>query len=62
MEAKPLWASKTFWTNIIGGVALVATAAGVDIGMDQTAQTELVAGIMVIANIVLRKVTKQPVR
>ena len=61
MESKTIWASKTFWANIIGGVALLSTAAGLDLGLTADKQAELIAGIMVIANIVLRYVTKAPI-
>lgn len=59
-RTKPIWASKTFWANVVGGAAMLATAAGVEI-MDAKTQAELVGGIMVVANLVLRTMTKQPV-
>lgn len=61
METKSWLASKTIWTNLILGAVTVATALGVDVGLDATAQAELVAGIVVVANLILRFVTKQPV-
>ena len=60
MKPKLIWASKTFWANLIGGAAMVATAAGVEV-IDATAQAQLVGGIMVVVNILLRRVTHTPV-
>lgn len=60
-EAKPAWASKTLWVNLVALVASIAVALGVDIGLTVEAQGALVGGIMALVNIVLRLVTKQPV-
>lgn len=62
MDPKPIWASRTFWTNVVGGGALLASAAGLDIGLTQETQTELIGGLLVMANLVLRLITKQPVK
>lgn len=60
-EKKSIFASKTFWANIIAGAATLLTVFGFDLGLDETTQAELVAGVMVAVNIVLRFVTKEPV-
>lgn len=61
MEAKSIFASRTLWANVIGGVAAVATAFGLDLGLDAEAQTAIVGGIMAVINIVLRLLTTSPV-
>ncbi len=60
-ETKPIWASKTFWTNVIGGGAMIASAAGMDLGLDEDTQTQIIGGILAVANVILRFVTTQPV-
>ncbi|MCH8103755.1 MAG: hypothetical protein IIB28_11445 [Chloroflexi bacterium] len=60
IEPKPWYASKTLWANIIAGAAAVAGAFGVDLGLDPETQVKLAAGIVVVMNIILRLVTKQP--
>lgn len=63
MTGKPLWASKTFWTNIVGLAAFAASVLGIDAGLDDPkAQAEIVGAILVFANIVLRLKTDQPIR
>ena len=61
MNSKPWYASKTMWANLIGGAVTVGSVFGLDLGLDETAQAQLVAGTMVVANIVLRLVTKRPI-
>ena len=62
MEAKPIWASRTFWVNMVALVASVAGVFGTDVGLAAEQQTAVVGGIIAVANIVLRVVTKGPVR
>ena len=61
MNEKPIWASKTFWTNLVAVVA--ALAGGLGFGGDLGADTQAaaVAAIMGLANIGLRIVSKGPV-
>jgi hypothetical protein len=61
VDAKSIFASKTFWANILAFIAAVATAFGFNLGLTPDVQGTLVAGIMAIVNIVLRLVTNQPV-
>lgn len=61
MESKPFWQSKTFWANVVAFGATVATAFGLDLGLDTETQAVIVAGVMSVVNIVLRFVTKTPV-
>lgn len=61
MDAKPWWASKTVWVNTLAGIAALSTAFGLHVGLDPDAQAAIVGGIMAVANIALRLVTKQPV-
>ena len=57
MEAKPIWKSKIFWTNV------VAVVSG--IGAILSGQVSLQAGlppiVLALITIVLRPFTKQPV-
>ena len=58
---KKWYASKTLWANIIAGIATVATAFGLDLGLDADTQVAVVGGVMAVINIVLRVITKGPV-
>lgn len=57
MQAKPFWASKTLWANVVAGAVAVGTAFGLDLGLDAEQQTAIVGGIMAIVNVGLRFVT-----
>lgn len=61
MESKPWYASKTMWANLIGGAVTIGSVFGLDLGLTPEAQAQLVAGIVVAVNIVLRFVTKRPI-
>ena len=61
MQAKPFYASKTMWANLIGGAVTIGSVFGLDLGLDAAAQAQLVAGIMVVVNLVLRLVTKSKI-
>ena len=58
---KKWYASKTLWANLIAGGVTIAGVFGVDVGLDPEAQAQLVAGVMVVVNIVLRLVTDEPI-
>jgi len=59
--AKPWYASKTMWANLIAGVVTLGGVFGLDLGLTPENQAQLVAAIMVVVNIVLRFVTKGPI-
>ena len=59
-DAKPFWASKTMWANVIALGALVGARFGLEI--TQAAQGEIVAAVLAVVNIALRFVTDKPVR
>jgi uncharacterized membrane protein len=61
-DAKPFWASKTLWVNVIAAAAVIAGALGLDLGLDADTQAQLAAAVVIVANIVLRLVTRQPVK
>lgn len=61
MDSKPWYVSKTLWTNVVAGAVAVGTAFGLDLGLDAEGQTAIVGGIMAIANIILRFMTRAPV-
>lgn len=56
---KPWYASKTILTNLIAAAVTIGGVFGLDFGLDAEAQAQLVAGVMIVANIVLRLVTKE---
>lgn len=58
MDTKPFWMSKTLWVNILTGLAAVAGAFGLDLGLDEETKTKIVVGVLAAANIVLRLVTR----
>lgn len=60
-DSKPFYLSRTLWVNVIAGLAAVSTAFGLDLGLTAETQTAIVGGILAVANIVLRVVTKKPV-
>ena len=57
-DTKPFWVSKTLWANLILFIVTVSTAFGFDLGLDPESQVAIVGGVMAVANIVLRFVTK----
>lgn len=58
---KPWYLSKTLWVNIVAGIAAVTGAFGMDLGLDAETQTAIVGGVMAVANVALRLVTKTAV-
>ncbi len=57
---KSIFASRTFWMNIVGPIfTFLATKYGLDVDADTQAQIVLI--VMAIANIVMRRFTKAPV-
>lgn len=59
---KPAIRSKTLWANAVGSAAIIASAFGVDLGLDDPeTQATLVGGLVVITNIVLRFFTKDAI-
>ena len=58
-ETKPIWASKTLWTNIVALIATIAAGRGFDIPAAQ--QAEIVVGILTFVNILLRFATSKGV-
>lgn len=62
MDGKRWWASKTVWTNLIAGGTAVATAFGLDLDINPEEQAAVVGGVLAVANIVLRFLTKGPVK
>ena len=61
MDAKPFWASKTIWANVIAGAAAIAVSFGFDFGLTPDVQAQVLVGVMAVINIVLRFVTKSAV-
>ena len=61
MDSKPWYMSRTLIVNVLAGIAAVAGAFGVDLGLDSEAQSSIALGILAVANIILRFITKGPV-
>ena len=57
-KSKPFWASKTIWVNGLSFIAAITGAYGLDLGLDETAQASIVGGVMAVANVALRLMTK----
>jgi hypothetical protein len=62
METKPIWTSKTLWTNAVAVVAAMSGVFGMDLGLDGATQAQLVIVIMGIVNIALRFVTTKGIK
>jgi len=61
-EAKSKWESKTIWVNGLALIATIAGFAGLDLGLSEEVQAEIAVGIVAVVNIVLRFVTKTPIK
>lgn len=55
MASKPFWASKTLWVDTLAGLAILVQALTGNAWLD----AELQGAIIVIANVILRLITKQ---
>lgn len=60
--SKPWYLSKTMWANLIGGAVTIGGVFGLDLGLTPETQAQLVSGIMVVINLVLRLVTRSAIR
>lgn len=58
---KTWYTSRTLWANVVAGGITLAGVFGLNVGLDAETQAQLVGGIMVVVNIVLRFVTKAPI-
>lgn len=61
MEGKPIYKSKTFWFNLLAFIAAIAGAFGYS-GQVPEEWKVFIPAIVALINIVLRTVTKEPVR
>ena len=61
MAGKPFWRSKTFWFNVLAFVVAVAAAFGYTGELPADWQA-LVPAAVAIINIILRFITREPVR
>ncbi|SFI59753.1 hypothetical protein [Albimonas pacifica] len=62
MEAKPFWASKSIWAQVVALVATLTTMAGLDLGLTPEVQVAIVSAVQALVGIALRFKTNQPVR
>lgn len=60
VASKSIFASKTFWANILGPV-FVWLATNYGLNLDPVTQGEAITVVMALANIALRKLAVQPV-
>ena len=60
MPAKPWWESKTVWVNVLSVLVLALNSTDV-ISIFPPSWTPRLAGLLALANIVLRFVSSQPV-
>ena len=58
--SKSIFQSKTFWTNLLGPAILWASTK-YGLNLDAETQAAVITVVMMVANIVLRKITTQPV-
>lgn len=64
MQTQRPWQSRTMWVNLISGIAALAVVFGLDFGLDAERQTEIVAGIMAVVNVInmyLRPLSTTPI-
>ena len=62
MEKKAVWKSKTFWFNLLALVVIVANSLGFgEFQADPNLESYALV-IVTVVNIVLRLITKQPVK
>ena len=59
---KRWYAPKTIWANIIAGIVTLAGLFGLDLGLTPDVQAQIVTGVLAVVNIILRFVTKEPVK
>jgi hypothetical protein len=60
---KSLWTSKTFWLNAVTlAASLVAVLSGSDMIKDYPTAIAIVASVQSVFNIILRIVSKVPIR
>jgi hypothetical protein len=59
MDEKPFWQSRTLWTQVVGLIAMIATASGVHVLDDPQMQAMAVAMLMALATAFFR-VTSKP--
>lgn len=61
MMDKKIWQSKTFWANVVALVAALLPPVR-DLLTQMGWSTEIVVSLIAVVNIVLRFVTKQPIK
>ena len=60
-ESKPFWKSKTFWFNVLAVVLLIAGQFGYKDFKPNEDLLQIVGILIPLFNVVLRKITTQPV-
>lgn len=57
MEAKPIYLSKTIWVNVLALIGPIAAS----FGATTPEWTAISTGVLAVANLILRYLTKKPV-
>ncbi len=61
-ETKIWWQSRTLWVNIVAALFGLASAVGIlPRDVDQDAVVGAIMGVVALANVALRLVTRQPI-
>ena len=55
---KPWYTSRTLWANAVISIGGISAATGLDLGLTPEVQATIVAGILAVANVILRLLTK----
>lgn len=55
-DAKPLWGTRTFWVNLVGGAATIIA------GLTEVLPAQYGVIALVVANLLTRLVTDQPAK
>lgn len=61
-NAKPFWASKTIWANLLALAVSIGGVFGLDLGLSEAEQAQIVAIIITVVNVFLRFKTEKPVK
>lgn len=61
MDGKPAIASKTLWFNILSAIAAIGTVFGMDFGLTEAVQAQIIASANILGNFLLRLISATPI-